>query len=398
MPDTMPAEPTNPTSEALREAVASVMEAAWAPLGYTAPNPVTYPWMWLWDSCFHSLIWQALGDDERAVVELESALSTIDGNGFVPHMGYQLDPRRSVELWGRSGASSITQPPMYGHAIAELCRAGVEVRDELLDRAVRGLRFFLDRRVRHAESGLIEVVHPWETGCDDSPRWDDLAGPGTFDLKRWRELKNSLLASVERGSAGEPLANPDCAVAPCGFNALVAFNAEELATVTADRDLEIGASELSAALDRRFDAESRTWVDAGALSSGSGRARTAEGLLPLLVSRSDVACRRVLEELADPKAYCGSYGPRGVHAEEPAYDSTAYWRGPVWPQLSYLLWLAVRRVSGEGSSVAGVLGASTVRGAAISGFAEYWDGDSGDGLGAIPQSWTGLALLLDRGP
>ena len=373
------------------------MRAAWVPLGYTAPNPVTYPWMWLWDSCFHSLIWHALGDDERAVVELESALSTIDGNGFVPHMGYQLDPQRSVELWGCRGTSSISQPPMYGHAIAELHRAGVVIREELLDRAARGLRFFVDRRVRHTTSGLIEVVHPWETGCDDSPRWDGVAGPGTFDPRRWRELKSRLLSSVERGSGGEPLANPDFAVAPCGFNALIAFNAAELATVTADPTLEVGASELVEALDRRFDVQLCTWVDAGALSSSSGRARTAEGLLPLLVSRNEAACKCVLEELADPNAYRGSYGPRGVHVEEPAYDSTAYWRGPVWPQLSYLLWLAARRVCGEESSVVELLGASVVRGAAISGFAEYWDGDSGHGLGAIPQSWTGLALLLDRG-
>ena len=397
MTDTMPAEPANPTSEELREAVLSVMERAWSPLGYTAPNPVAYPWMWLWDSCFHSLVWHALGDGERAVVELESALSTIDDSGFVPHMGYQLDPQRSVELWGRRGASSISQPPMYGHVIAELSRAGVVLREELLDRAARGLRFFLDRRVRHLESELIEVVHPWETGCDDSPRWDGLAGSEPFDLKRWRELKNRLLARIVRGSAGEPLANPDCAAAPCGFNALVAFNAAELATVTADRDLEVAACELAEALDQQFDVQFRTWADAGVLSSGSGRIRTAEGLLPLLVSRSEVARRSVLEELVDPDAYCARYGPRGVHAEEPAYDPTAYWRGPVWPHLSYLLWLAVRRVSPEGSA-ARLVGNSTTKGAMASGLAEYWDGDRGTGLGAIPQSWTGLVLLLDRRP
>ncbi len=393
----MPAEPTNPTSDELREAVASVMEQAWVPLGYTAPNPVTYPWMWLWDSCFHSLIWHALGDDERAVVELKSALSTIDDSGFVPHMGYQLDPQRSVEIWGSRGASSISQPPMYGHVIARLSRAGVTVPEELVDRADRGLRFLLHRRVRHRASGLIEVVHPWETGCDDSPRWDDLTNQEPFDLERWRELKNHLLARVERGSSGEPLANPDCAVAPCGFNALVAFNAAELATVTSDRDLEVGAFELAEALDQRFDAQRRTWVDAGTLSSGSGRTRTADGLLPLLVSRSDVARQRVIEELSNPDAYCAAYGPRGVHAEEPTYDPTAYWRGPVWPQLSYLLWLAVDRASAPKSSVAELIRTHTIRGAMVSGLAEYWDGDSGRGLGAIPQSWSGLALLLDRG-
>jgi len=62
-----------------------------------------------------------------------------------------------------------------------------------------------------------------------------------------------------------------------------------------------------------------------------------------------------------------------------------YWRGPVWPQLAYLLWRA-----------GAPIGASTVAGALRSGLAEYWNPDDGTGLGAIPQSWTGLALLMER--
>ncbi len=373
------------------------MEQAWVPLGYTAPNSAAYPWMWLWDSCFHSLIWHALGDEERAVIELRSLLSMIDDSGFVPHMGYQLDPQRSVELWGRRGSSSISQPPMYGHVIAELTRAGVVVPEELVDQARRGLLFFLQRRARHRESALLEVVHPWETGCDDSPRWDELPGPQRFDVKRWREFKNDLLGSIERGPNGEPLSNSRCAVAPCGFNALVAFNAAELATVISDQALEVAATEIAEALDQRFDPHLRTWVDAGVSSGGSGRIRTAEGLLPLLVSRRAAARRRVVQELADPDAFCASFGPRGVHAQEPSYDPTRYWRGPVWPQLSYLLWLAVGGDSDQEAAAAELLATNTIQGASASGFAEYWDGDRGTGLGAIPQSWTGLALLLDPG-
>ena len=372
------------------------MSKAWVPHGYTAPNPATYPWLWLWDSCFHSLIWLALGDDERALTELNSVLSAIGSSGFVPHMGYQIDPQRSVELWGTANASSITQPPMFGHVIAELTRAGVVVPERLVDQASRGLQFLIQRRVRDPESNLIEVVHPWETGCDDSPRWDDLLAPEPFDLKRWRKLKNQLVTTIERGASGEPLANPGCAVAPCGFNALVAFNAAELATVTADQHLVVAATELSEALDKRFDPKRLTWFDGGALANGSGRVRSIEGLLPLLVSRSDTAKQAVTEELTNPEAYGAHYGIRGVHVQEASYNPTAYWRGPVWPQLSYLLWLATCRVLGDNSAAAQQIAASTVRGALASGFSEYWNGDDGNGLGAAPQSWTGLALILDR--
>ena len=40
--------------------------------------------------------------------------------------------------------------------------------------------------------------------------------------------------------------------------------------------------------------------------------------------------------------------------------------------------------------------AATVAGAWASGLAEYWNPDTGAGLGAIPQSWSGLALVLAK--
>lgn len=388
----MPGDPPDHTS-VLASAVTAALEAAWVDEeGYTAPNTDVYPWMWLWDSCFHALVWAALERPDRAVAELSAALSTIDDAGFVAHMGYQLDPARPVELWGRRGRSSITQPPMFGHTIATLTRRGIEVPDAVVDDAGRAIDHLLRDRAR--TDGLIEIVHPWETGCDDSPRWDDLCPGDGFDLERWRRHKVDLLDHVERGPAGEPVHNPRFAVASVGFNALVAFNAAELATVTDPGrwDGELGA--LVTALDARFDPDRRTWVDAGPTARGSGAARTADGLLPLLVTADPRARHMAVEELLDEDAHASAYGPRGVHVGEPTYAASTYWRGPVWPQLAYLLWVALSR-SGE-DDAAEVVRTTSVAGAVESGLAEYWNGDTGEGLGAIPQSWTGLALLMAR--
>jgi glycogen debranching enzyme len=81
-----------------------------------------------------------------------------------------------------------------------------------------------------------------------------------------------------------------------------------------------------------------------------------------------------------------------VHRAEPTFAPDVYWRGPTWPQLSYLLWVAATRA--RRADVAAAIAASTVAGAARSGLAEYWHPDTGRGLGAVPQSWTGLALLM----
>jgi len=392
MNHTMPGDPAKENSK-LRQEVRAALEAAWVPSeGYTAPNTDVYPWMWLWDSCFHALVWAELGQIDRAFAELDVAM-TPDRSGFVPHMSYALDPERPVELWGRRGASSITQPPMFGHALARLPKPWPNSLATADETATRAIRFLLDHRSR--TEGLIEVVHPWETGCDDSPRWDDLCPGDGFDIDRWRAHKVHLLESVHRGPSGEPLHNPDFAVGSVGFNALVAFNALEIQSLTGDDRLTESIDDLIAAIDARFDPEHRTWVDAGPTAQGSGAARTADGLLPLLVTRDEAARRMVVEELLDEDAYASAFGPRGVHAREPTYAAATYWRGPVWPQLAYLLWVALER--GGHRDAAEVVRTTTVAGAIESGLAEYWNGDTGQGLGAIPQSWTGLALLMANG-
>jgi hypothetical protein len=368
----------------LRRTVRVTLEAHWVPEGYSAPNDRVYPWQWLWDSCFHSLIWAELGDDQRALLELSTALSMQDEEGFVPHMNYVHDPDFHASFWGRRGTSSITQPPMYGHVVAQLRRRGIEVPDEIEERARRGVQFLLQRRRRDA-SGLVLLAHPWETGCDDSPRWDDVCGGDAFDLPTWYRRKGELVAAIERDRSGAPIGNSAMTVASAGFNALVAFNA---------RELGLDADDVVEALDDRWDDALGTWIDAGDTATGSGRGRTIDGLLGALVSADDAKVDRAFAAALDPDAHGARFGPTGVHRAEPTFAPDVYWRGPTWPQLSYLLWVAAE-VRGCGD-VARAIARSTVAGAARSGLAEYWHPDTGEGLGAIPQSWTGLALLMAR--
>jgi glycogen debranching enzyme len=349
--------------------VRTVMEAHWREVdgfGFTVPNATVYPWQWLWDSCFHAIIWAELGRPDRAVRELESLFAHQDDDGFVPHVIHHGDPDFHADFWGRSGTSSVTQPPMYGHAIDVLRTRGIDVPGELVERAEGTLRFLLEQRAR-SDDGLVTVVHPWETGADNSPRWDDWCRGG-FDVGRWHTVKGELMTTIERTPGGAPVANPAFPVGSIGFNALVAFNA---------RELGVAVDDLVAALDRRWNEDRRTWVD----GPGSGSVRTVDALLPLLLGlRPEVG-----DQLTDRAAFGAPFGPTGVHRDEPVFAPRTYWRGPTWPQLAYLLW------------VAGVdIARPTVAGAEVSGLAEYWDPDDGTGLGAIPQSWTGLALVMSN--
>ena len=365
------------TRAELAAACRRVLEGAWDPAGYTKPSPERYPWQWLWDSCFHAIVWAELADD-RCVVEVARLLDAQDDVGFIPHVIYAPHANPHAEFWGRVDTSSITQPPMYGHALAELVRRGVDVPDGLLERATSALAFLLHVRHRHA-SGLVRLCHPWESGADDSPRWDAWYGDDRY------AAKGRLLAAVERTPTGAPVDNPSFDVGCASFNALVAFNARELASLTDDATLRADADELVVALDACWRPELRTWADGGGSS-----VRTLDALVGALVSEAHAD--EVLADVVDPAAYGGACGPAGVHRDESTFDPTSYWRGSAWPQLSYLLWVAARR---RGlMDVAATISTATIRGVDASGFAEHWGPDDGAPLGAVPQSWATLALVM----
>jgi hypothetical protein len=336
-----------------------VLERHWQLEGYTAPSASRYPYQWLWDSCFHAIAWAHLGRPDRALTELRTVFHWQTPSGFVPHIGYQRDPLIHASFWGVEGRSTITQPPLYGHAVAELRRLGIGVPLELEERAIAGVRWLVANRRR--EGGYVVACHPWETGCDDSPAWEAWC-PGGFDRDRWYVRKGELVASLVLDDEHAAVANPGFEVASPGFHALTVFAAVELGL--APDDLGVAPP----------------WVPEVP--------RTIDDFLAVLLTGN----RETLDHALDPRVFGGACGPAGTRRNDPAFEPDRYWRGPAWPPLTYLLWVAARRHGHE--SAAGRLAACLRRGAERSGFAEYWHPDTGAGLGAIPQSWAALAAIV----
>jgi len=376
----------------IRQECKRILDSTWVPTqGFTMPNAKSYPWQWLWDSCFHVIAWAGLGD-QRAVVELESLFGLQLPTGFLPHMGYQTNPQTSLQYWHCAGRSDITQPPMYGHALRILAKRGFDVA-HLYDQANLALHYLFESRLDRG-TGLLRVVHPWETGCDDSPRWDGLRPfqgrlPHFYERRLWYATKRALVKSLQRRE-GAAVYNPHFDVCSIGFNALAAFNAHELASLTNNKALLGKANELAAAIDRRWDEDRTTWADvclAGPLESSA--IRTLDSLLPVLVSKRESCVADAFGEIFSETAFWRPFGPTGTAISEPSYNPNWYWRGPVWPQLSYLIMLAADR---QGRSHEARLAAdSLIRGAVTSGFSEYWHPDTGEAKGATPQGWATLA-------
>nr|WP_209067109.1 hypothetical protein [Arthrobacter pigmenti] len=377
--------------------VRNLLEAHWDEgRGWSVPNPNIYPHLWLWDSCFHAIIWGTLGD-KRAVVELNAVLDAQLPEGMIPHMRYGGEPA-DTWLGPLPASSSLTQPPMFGHAVKVLLERGLAPSSDTLARARKGLDWLWEHR--RTEDGLIYIVHPWEGGNDHSPRWDDWGAPGRTPENysrpartAWNKDRMQDLSFADDGAARWSSTFVTC---PASFNAYVAFNLAELGTALGDEQLTERARLLGATMDELlWDEEERLWSDRAVVGGGpSTRIPTSDGVMGALVTADRAKAEAALNQLEDPARFGSDYGPTNVARTHPSYDPGTYWRGTAWPPLSYLFWLAELRW--ERFENADRLAERTLRAARTSGWAEYWNPETGEGLGAIPQSWTGLVLAMDR--
>jgi glucosylglycerate hydrolase len=448
-------------TEALRAAALAVLEAN--DLGdWTKPAPRLYPHQWSWDSAFIA-IGLARVDPERALRELETLFRAQWRDGRVPHIVFNPlagDYFPGPDWWASAATSTLAprqpatsgliQPPVHAlavHRILEVARARglADVEARIVDLYPRLLAWhrYLARARDPDASGLLLIYHPWESGTDNSPRWDATLARvevGQLPAYRRHDLRHVRDAS-ERPTHGEydrylwlvelmKRAGYDDAAIQAGYpflirdvlmSAIFAAASHALAEVAATLrrpaadvgELEAWSRRSSRAVQDAWDARLELALDRDAAgqapratpgSRGSPADRppsveTCAGLAPLLVP--DLAadlCRRALARLAGP----GFAGAAGL--AYPVVPSTApgsagfrprsYWRGPAWPVANWLFWWGLRRHGLHEP-------ARTLRAANLAllerpgaRFAEYFEPFTAEPLGSTEQSWT-AAVTLD---
>jgi hypothetical protein len=365
--------------------------------GHTFPNRKTYPHQWLWDSCFASIAWAAVGEPERGVRELGNALSAQFADGFLPHMRYAFP---NTERGPRTDVSSFTQPPIHAHAARVLAAHG-PLPDGMVERIGRALEWLW--QYRRTPDGLLFLVHPWESGADDSPRWDswvaDYLGARDFRRLRWRRPKWSrfdrhLVAATVFDIEGAAVDSAEFVAAPAAFNALAGHAALEYAALSGDQSWAARAAELAEVMDRQMWSEAEgLWSDVAIGGGGeSVHIPTLDGVLPALLTANSDRAERALNQLQTEGRFAARYGPTFVARTHPAYRPNEYWRGTAWMQMSYLARLAALRW--DRTDLADQIADCSRRAALRSKFAEHWNPESGRGRGAIPLTWGALAAAM----
>ncbi len=362
----------------LRNLVRDLMEAHWDhDRGFSVPNPSVYPHLWLWDSCFHAIIWAHLRDP-RATRELTAVLDGQLPGGLVPHMRFGGQPP-DAWLGPLPDTSSLAQPPMFGHAARVLRAHGVDPGAAVLERAWRGLDWLWEHR--RTDLGLLYVVHPWEAGNDHSPRWDDWGAPGRtardYDRAARTAWNKNLMGDITFDDDGAASWSSSFVACPAAFNAYVGFNMAELAQLTGDTELAGRARSIGVAMDEHlWDEQQQLWSDRAVVGGGpSVRVPISDGMMGALVTGDPALAAAALDQLDRPDRFRAPFGPTNVARTDPSYDAGMYWRGAAWPHLNYLLRLALCRWGRAEQAAA--LAQRTAEAATVSGWAEYWNPETG---------------------
>jgi hypothetical protein len=377
------------------------------PYAFTCPSPPRYHHQWYWDSCFHAIVWRHL-DIGRARAELRTLLRAGRLDGFIPHTVFWSHPARwrrapfyATDRIRGSRSTAHIQTPMLALAWEIVARDSSD--DPGFGReAIDALRLhydWLDYERDPDGDGLISIIHPDESGLDDSPKYDEVFGwmshylPGYFWLvERSRRLGYESRTIIERY---------DEHVEDVLVNVLYALSLHSLARLIGDpggREYERRAKRAEEALlESCWDERSGLFFDLAGRAHRPMRTSTWSSLAPLaLPSLPESIGRRLVEEhLLDPARYRTRFGIPSVSQEEPSFRPGWHlfrcWRGPSWINTAWLLDPGLRRLGYEDE--ADRILASLVELVGRHGFREYYNPHNGEGLAARHFGWS--TLLLD---
>ena len=419
---------------------------------WTRAAPDLYPHQWSWDSAFIAIGLAHL-DTRRAAKELLALFSHQWRTGKIPHIVFNPDaPPESYfpgpEHWACASTSSdappappytscLCQPPV--HAIAALRvwevaqrNGGEEAKDaraflqEAYPSLLRWHRYLLTYRDPEG-SGLVTIYHPWESGTDNSPRWDtalaalevgDMAPYPRHDLQHVANRSQRptdadydrylwLVKLIKKAGCDERsiYSYHPFLVKDVLFSAILMAANEAL--------LEIAALVSAHDEDRARIAD---WIDRGRrglqtcrdpehglcfdhdLRAGKPlRVCTVAGFAPLIAGRQSLEQVDALIATLDSPAFLGHPWlrwpvPPSTSPFQEGFHRCSYWRGPTWPVVNWLLWWSLLR-AGKAERAEGLRQASLQQ-IVSSGFGEYFDPFTGERLGATEQSWT-AAVALD---
>jgi glycogen debranching enzyme len=406
---------------------------------FIRPGLHQYPHQWNWDAALVALGLSRV-DPQRALDEVRSLLRGRWKSGMVPHILYHhgaSDYFPTPDFWRTDGldhgpaiaTSGLTQPPVLATCVAKIYRRlsdraqAAAFLEEVLP-AIADWHSWLYRARDPEGSGLVAIVHPWESGADNAARWvEPFLQIYPRELPPFARKDAANVAADERPRSGdyhrylhlidlfrgwryrddELYRSSPFLVRDTLFNAILYRAERDLAELTrelggAAAEIDERAERLRSAFERDLWDEERGLYHAYDIRNArSIRENSCATFVPLFAGlTSPERAARLVEHLTDPYEYAPGDDSRYLLPSQAKnhylYEPRRYWRGPVWIHIN---WMVAEGLRSYGfADLAATIDRHSLDLMRTSGFVEYYDPRDGSAAGAAAFSWS-AALALE---
>lgn len=396
--------------------------------GYTVPTHGLYPFQWSWDSAITALGWQPI-NEARAWEEAATMFRGQWANGMVPHILFHKEAGSyfpGPDVWGNDKpipSSAISQPPVWATAIRLLYEKSNDRRlatDQLQQLVPKLIDYHLWwYRERDPERhGLVCSYHPWESGMDNSPAWDDpLSKVPEIDRSyQRRDLSHVdadqrpkkpqydrylyLVDFYKRHGFDSGYIYEHCPykVLDIGIISILHQASRDLLHLCDTIGHTDGIGNLQewmvlteGAIGLLWSAKHRCFFNFDLLENRALEEVTTATVLPLFGGLASELQADAMTELIGEWLDKTTYGLSSTHPDSTRYESQRYWRGPVWLHINWLIALGLERYGK--SELAERLRESARQCVEAAGLWEYFDAEDGSGCGGDDFSWTAAIAL-----
>ncbi len=283
------------------------------------PSKLHYVGVWQWDAYFHALAYRHV-DMRLAQDQIRIQLDHQREDGMIPDAVHD---EGTVTRLAFPVEADVTKPPLIAWAAWKLYEADGdrEFLDEIYEPVVRWNNWWFEKNDVDG-NGLCEYHHPYSSGLDDSPLWDDGVPVESPDLNTYLCLQQEALAKMA-AAIGE---KADAEMWAQRAEAM----AQRMLRLMWDDQAGLFWATLQTpqprAASRRDAARARV------------RVRTPFNLFPLITGRMppEVAARLVAH-LTDERQFWTRHPVPTVARDDPKYNPQQMWRGPTWVNVNYLL-------------------------------------------------------------
>ena len=178
--------------------------------GYTLPtNNKLYPAQWNWDSAFIALGYSYFNLN-YALKEITTLLDGQWKDGMVPHILFHNTNTNyypNYTAWNcgnKIRSSGITQPPILATILKlildknKISNKQIKKIKKIVKKIIRFHEWFIKFR-DPKKTGLVSILHPWESGYDNSPIWDGPMEKVTIEKNlKYKRADNKIVKPDQR--------------------------------------------------------------------------------------------------------------------------------------------------------------------------------------------------------